>query len=85
MEVRVVEVVAVINQIDMRKYIAIGVLFLGAVVFAQEKSSETAGVFKKRVLESIEVDFLMSYYSQDGDHASVTGGIGTEDNAFSST
>ena len=79
MEVRVVEVVAVINQIDMRKYIAIGVLFLGAVVFAQEKSSETAGVFKKRVLESIEVDFLMSYYSQDGDHASVTGGIGTEE------
>lgn len=26
----------------------------------------------------IEADFLFSYYQQDGDHAAVTGGIGTE-------
>ena len=35
-------------------------------------------VYKKRVLETTEVDFLSSYYSQDGNNASVTGGIGTE-------
>lgn len=35
-------------------------------------------VYKKRVLESTEVDFLSSYYSQDGNNAAVTGGIGTE-------
>jgi hypothetical protein len=31
------------------------------------------------VLESIEVDFLTSYYTQDGDNAAVSGGIGTEE------
>ncbi|MEQ3664393.1 DUF3570 domain-containing protein [Olleya sp.] len=36
-------------------------------------------VYKKRVLETTEVDFLSSYYSQDGNNASVTGGIGTEE------
>ena len=34
--------------------------------------------YKKRVLESAEIDFLSSYYSQDGDNAAVSGGIGTE-------
>ena len=41
-------------------------------------SSDTTSVFKKRVLENIEIDFITSYYTQDGDNASVTGGIGTE-------
>ncbi len=35
--------------------------------------------FKKRVLENTELDFLISYYSQDGDNAAVTGGVGTEE------
>jgi len=35
-------------------------------------------VYKKRVLESTEVDFISSYYVQEGDNASVTGGIGNE-------
>lgn len=46
-------------------------------LFAQEKK-ESDGTYKKKVLESVEVDFLMSYYQQDGDHAAVTGGIGIE-------
>lgn len=51
-------------------------LFLScATVFAQETST----TYKKRVLESTEVDFLGSYYTQDGDNAAVTGGIGTEE------
>ncbi len=50
---------------------------LGFVSFSQEKDS--IPVYKKRVLESTEVDFLMSYYKQDGTHSSVGGGIGTED------
>lgn len=33
---------------------------------------------KKRVLESVEVDLLMSYYQQEGTHAAVTGGLGNE-------
>jgi hypothetical protein len=35
--------------------------------------------YKRRVLEASEVDLLFSYYNQDGNHAAVTGGEGTED------
>ena len=41
-------------------------------------AQDTTQVYKKRVLESAEVDILSSYYSQDGDNAAVSGGIGTE-------
>ena len=61
MEVRAVEVVAVINKIDMRKYLTIGILFFSVIAFAQEKSIDSIGVFKKRVLESVEVDFLILF------------------------
>lgn len=45
--------------------------------FAQ--TSIDTSTYKKRVLENIEVDFLASYYSQDGDNAAVSGGIGNEE------
>ncbi len=47
-----------------------------AVGYSQDKDSET--VYKKRVLETTEVEFLTSYYTQKGNNASVTGGIGNE-------
>lgn len=46
--------------------------------FGFSQQSDSTQIFKKRVLENIEVDFMTSYYSQDGNNASVTGGIGTE-------
>ncbi|GAL80341.1 hypothetical protein JCM19274_631 [Algibacter lectus] len=46
--------------------------------YAQTGQDDTK-VYKKRVLETTEVDFLTSYYSQDGDNAAVTGGVGTEE------
>lgn len=46
--------------------------------FSQEIEKDSTVVFKKRVLESTEVDFLLSYYKQDGVHSSVSGGIGSE-------
>lgn len=48
------------------------------VVFSMTAQEEEGKAYKKKVLESVEVDFLMSYYEQDGSHAAVTGGIGTE-------
>lgn len=51
-------------------------MFITSISFAQEKDSI---VYKKRVLESTEVDFLSSYYKQDGVHSAVAGGIGSED------
>nr|WP_236564524.1 DUF3570 domain-containing protein [Maribacter litoralis] len=44
-----------------------------------QQNMNTANSYKKRVLETTEVDFLSSYYSQDGDNAAVTGGRGTEE------
>ncbi|WP_299557417.1 DUF3570 domain-containing protein [Seonamhaeicola sp.] len=60
------------------KYIIGGmVLSITTGVFGQQ--SPPVNTYKKRVLEATEVDFLMSYYRQDGDHASVTGGVGNEE------
>ncbi|MGB7393722.1 MAG: DUF3570 domain-containing protein [Pricia sp.] len=42
--------------------------------FSQEDTS-----YKKRVLETAEIDLLFSYYGQDGENAAVTGGQGTEE------
>jgi len=60
----------------MKKLVTLITLLIVSVSIAQTDSST---VYKKRVLESMEIDFLMSYYTQDGDNASVTGGIGTEE------
>ncbi|MBT3871211.1 MAG: DUF3570 domain-containing protein [Flavobacteriaceae bacterium] len=60
----------------MKKIFKIVFLFFTVTSFAQNDSTK---VYKKRVLESTEVEFLMSYYKQNGDNASVTGGIGTEE------
>lgn len=58
----------------MRKILSLVFLLSVLPFFAQEKQE-----FKKKVLEKIEVDMLMSYYTQDGANSSVGGGIGTEE------
>ena len=60
----------------MKNYILFNILLFSAISFSQVKDSI---VYKKRVLESTEVDFLSSYYKQDGIHSAVAGGIGSED------
>jgi hypothetical protein len=73
MAARQVEDVDVTDQ-GMRKIVLLLLLFpLWGV--AQQQNIEG---YKKRVLEATEVDILSSYYEQDGNNASVTGGIGTE-------
>ncbi len=62
----------------MKKFILIITMLASATLYAQTTEQDTTRIFKKKVLESTEVDLLMSYYQQDGDHAAVTGGIGTE-------
>ena len=53
-------------------------VFALATSYSQD-DQKPAKVYKKRVLETTEVDFLSSYYSQDGDNAAVSGGRGTEE------
>ena len=59
----------------MKNKITLLFAFCSLIGFSQEKDS-TDVAYKKRVLESIEVDFLMSYYKQDGIHSAVSGGNG---------
>jgi hypothetical protein len=61
--------------LSMKKYSTILFLLLFCCVYSQGSKQPT---FKKRVLESTEVDFLASYYVQDGSKSSVSGGIGSE-------
>ncbi|MFV8372007.1 DUF3570 domain-containing protein [Flavobacterium sp. LB2P74] len=51
-------------------------ILISSIAFSQDKT--TAAAFKKRVLENTEVDFLASYYVQDGSKSAVSGGIGSE-------
>jgi len=60
----------------MKTYFIIPILFSVIFSFGQQSQKDTS--YKKRVLETSEVDFLTSYYVQDGNNASVTGGIGNE-------
>ena len=62
----------------MKKLTLITILLVSVVTMAQETNENSDTSYKKRVLETPEVEFLSSYYTQDGDNASVTGGIGTE-------
>jgi len=55
------------------------VLLLLTVFGFLNAQQDSTTVYKKRVLETTEVDFLSTYYAQDGNNASVTGGIGTEE------
>lgn len=52
-------------------------LFLCSFVIGYAQDS--TATYKKRVLETTEIDFITSYYSQDGSNAAVTGGRGTEE------
>lgn len=64
----------------MKKTAIFVVLVLIVLVgYAQDREQKQDSLYyKSRVLESTEIDILTSYYSQDGDNAAVSGGIGTE-------
>lgn len=60
----------------MKKIILVFSLLSVSFTFAQVK--DTTVTFKKRVLESAEVEFIASYYHQEGIHSAVSGGMGSE-------
>lgn len=64
----------VINKYDEKN---IFIFLLSISAFAQQQDT-VVPVYKKRVLEAAEVEFIGSYYKQDGKHSAVSGGIGTE-------
>lgn len=64
---------------NMHKIIFTTILFLISLSAFTQQTQDTTKVYKKRVLETTEVDFLTSYYTQNGDNAAVSGGTGTEE------
>lgn len=54
-------------------------IFILIWVLNYAQAQDTPQAYKKRVLETTEVDFLTSYYTQDGENGAVSGGIGTEE------
>jgi len=58
----------------LTKFLSFLFLFVIFGCFAQEDTA-----YKKRVLETSEIDLLFSYYGQNGENAAVTGGEGTEE------
>lgn len=62
----------------MRKLtLAVIGLYIG-ILGAFSQSSTDSSVYKNRKLKIEEVNFVTSYYHQDGNHSPVTGGIGSE-------
>ena len=52
--------------------------FISMAIHAQDKGTGEQARYKTRVLQHTEIDILSNYYKQEGDHAAVTGGKGTE-------
>lgn len=61
------------------KNLFIPILSVLVLFCASGYSQKTPETYKKRVLETSEVEFLTSYYTQDGNNAAVSGGIGSEE------
>ena len=79
MEVKLEEAAAVIKNLRQLKTIILFLFVFAFTTVYSQTSQDSIKVYKKRVLETVEVDFLTSYYSQDGDNAAVSGGIGSEE------
>ncbi len=59
--------------------IAVGLyLSILGVVKAQDKAQETNPNYQSKKLKTEEINFVTSYYHQNGNNSAVTGGIGTE-------
>ena len=71
--------VVAINMTHPIRNLCLLLLLLSVFESYSQTEQDASESYKKRVLETTEVDFLSSYYSQDGDNAAVCGGIGTEE------
>lgn len=80
------EAVAAINIMGMKEILIFTLAFIlagsGFAQNATDGNDSTEAIqkpYKKRVLETVEIDFLTSFYGQKGQNAAVTGGRGTEE------
>src|SRR5258706_16169591 len=63
----------------MRKlYLSVIGMYFSMLAALSQNSPTADSVYKKRKLTFEEANLVSSYYHQNGDHAAVTGGIGSE-------
>src|SRR5580692_7697399 len=70
---------AAINMTN--KYLTLAMLV--AALHATGQKSHTAAynadsLYKKQTISRTQIQLLFAYYTQDGDHSAITGGVGTE-------
>lgn len=53
-------------------------LYLGVLSAFSQTTQKDSSLYKNRTLKVEEVNLVTSYYHQEGDHAAVTGGIGSQ-------
>ena len=57
------------------RLLLVGILFFNfLIIHAQEAETDTS-----KKAGPVQIDFMIGYYEQDGNHSAVTGGIGTEE------
>jgi len=68
------------KKLQLLTYLSCVILFfISFCCFAQNTKNLSNNTYKKRVLENSELEIISSFYTQDGDNAAVTGGIGNEE------
>ncbi|TBX70360.1 DUF3570 domain-containing protein [Flavobacterium silvisoli] len=61
-----------------KRVISVAVLAFLFSVQGKAQNDTVSGNYKKQKLKLEEINFISSYYSQDGNNSAVTGGVGTE-------
>lgn len=61
-----------------KRVISAAVLAFMFTFQAKAQNDTVSGNYKKQKLKIEEINFISSYYKQDGDNSAVTGGVGTE-------
>ena len=58
-----------------RRFIIFGLLASSFFTYGQKANDS---VYKKQRVSQTDVQALFSFYTQDGNHSAITGGVGTE-------
>ena len=66
-------------MLQFRQIFLMLALVATSALVVKGQAPDTIQSYKKRVLETVEIDILSSFYMQDGDHAAVSGGKGSEE------
>ena len=78
-QVVVADVIKSIAEIAMKKFsLAVLGMYLGILSAFSQNSQKADSAYKSRKLKLEEVNIVSSYYQQNGDKATVTGGIGSQ-------